>query len=74
MAVGVKGFGGSGGGAKLQGLSALPPAAVAAKGIFQVVPGIFINYGRITEAVTEIENYNRITEAVTVTDNFERIT
>lgn len=35
MGVGIKGFGGSGGGStKLQGFSALPPAAVVAKNIF----------------------------------------
>lgn len=42
-----------------------------------LTPGIelnFINYGRITEIVTENLNYNRITEAVISTDNFGRIT
>ena len=42
MGIGVKGFGGSGSGngPKLQGLSALPPAAVAAKEIFGPAPEV----------------------------------
>lgn len=38
------------------------------------VPSNFINFGRITEDVTESENYNRITDSVTLFDNYGLIT
>lgn len=62
MGVGVKGFGGSGSGSgpKLQGLSALPPAAVAAKGIFQPVSNPFRYWRLRTIGIVDIASIYEI--------------